>query len=72
MSFICNVVCPPVYSSRGARTRVLGPDMWAQGQNRRSMLWSIQCQRLGSFLVLSECSNVRSAYSIDFSRLLSR
>jgi hypothetical protein len=29
----CNVACLPFYSLRGARTRELSPDMWAQGQN---------------------------------------
>jgi hypothetical protein len=28
----CNVVCSPFYSSRGAHTRILSPDMWAHGQ----------------------------------------
>jgi hypothetical protein len=28
-------VCLPFYSSREAHTRILSPDMWAQGQNGR-------------------------------------
>jgi hypothetical protein len=40
----CNAVCPPFYSSRGARTRVLSPDMWALGQNEGNRYRSIQCQ----------------------------
>jgi hypothetical protein len=30
---LCNVACLPFYSSRGERTRVLSPDMWAQEYN---------------------------------------
>jgi hypothetical protein len=30
---LCNIACSPFYSSRGACTRVLSPDMWAQEHN---------------------------------------
>jgi hypothetical protein len=60
----CNVVCHPFYSSREAHTRVLSPDMWAQGQNGRK-----EVTNACNVWAISERHNVRSSYSIDMLRL---
>jgi hypothetical protein len=39
VNLACNVVCLPFYSPREAHTRLLSPDMWAQGHNGRNT-WS--------------------------------
>jgi hypothetical protein len=46
VNLCCNVACLPFYSWRGVCTKVLSPNMWAQGQNVYST-WDYKCLLLG-------------------------